>query len=176
MNIEQAYERVNAVKPTTEVKPMTFAEATAAVRKMYRHLTGRLFPYGFNETSGNRNTWIRGAIFVINVGRGWSDLIHSFSHWYHRANFPGDRPHSKRHARIEAKLRRWAVARGWMAGVLARPEVVVVPPTKSEERAKLIERRRAQIARLDRKIKALTTRRRTAARSLGALERAAAKE
>lgn len=175
MNIEQAYERVNAVKPPEAVTPLTLEEATAAVRKMYRHLTGNVFPYTVVETSGNRVTWLHGREFRVNVGRGWSDLVHLFSHWYHRSNYPGDRPHSKRHARIEAKLRRLAVARGWMAGALSRPEVVVTPPTKAEERAKLIERRRAQVARLERKIKALTTRLRTARRSLGALERAAAK-
>lgn len=171
MNLTQAYERVNEIKPP-EVKAMTFEEASAAVRKMYRHMTGKLFPYTIVETSGNRNTWLYGSEFRVNVGKGWTDLVHMFSHWYHRHFFASDRPHSKRHARIERKLRKWAVSRGWMSGALHKEKASPAPVSRSEERAKLIERRRAQVARLERKIKALTTRLRKAKRSLGALERA----
>lgn len=170
MNIDDAYEKVNAVAPTVEALPLTLPEAQRAVRKMYRHLRGRKFPYRIEETSGNRFTWLQGGEFRVNCQKGWTDLIHLFSHWYHR-NQVGGRPHSKTHARIERKLRKWAIERGWMNGSLKAKEKAEVPQTKSAARAELIERRRDQVARLERKIKTLSTRLRTARRSLSALER-----
>jgi len=132
LNIEQAYERTNAVKPEGTVTPLTFEEAEKAIRKMFRHLKGRRFPYRIVETSGNRYTWLRGSEFRVNVGNGWSDLIHLFSHWFHR-EYVGGRPHSKKHARLEKNLRKWAVARGWFNGSLKpkpkepKPEPVAAP-------------------------------------------------
>lgn len=174
MNIEQTYATVNAVKPEAAVTTLTFPEAAKAVRKMYRHLKGIPFKYPIVETSGNRYTWMMYGAFRINVEKGWDDLIHLFSHWYYRRNIGGS-PHSKVHARLERKLRKWAVSKGWMNGALLKPEVEEVEPTKDEVRSELIERRMKQVARLERKIKALTTRMKKAKRSLAALERNQAK-
>jgi len=175
MTIDQAYQKVNAVAPGGPVSPLTLPEAAKAVRKMYRHLTGRKFPYAITETSGNRYTWLRGTTFRVNCEKGWTDLIHLFSHWYHRTT-NGGRPHSKSHARIERKLRAWAIERGWLDGALKAEAKVERPASKSEARAERIERRRAQVARLERKLKALSTRLKTARRSLRALERHAMKQ
>lgn len=79
-------------------------------------------------------------------------------------------------------------ARGWTQGKLeaelqARADRSAAAAAAREakeaavdKRAVLIERRREQVTRLERKIKALTTRLKTAKRSLAALERAAAKK
>jgi hypothetical protein len=175
VNIAQAYEKVNLIKPVDPVTPLTLDEATRAVRKMYRHLSGHKFPYRITETSGNRYTWLRGSEFRVNVEKGWGDLIHLFSHWYYTEKI-GGRPHSKVHARIERKLRAWAIKNGWMNGALKKAELPPIPPPLiADIRAKKIEKRQRQIKGLERKIKALTTRLKRAKRSLGALERYAAK-
>ncbi len=174
MNIAQAYDKVNAIQQVAPVQTLTFGEAEKAVRKMYRHLTGNKFPLPCVETSGNRVTWTHQGTYRINAGNGWIDLLHLFSHWYFRRTNGEDRPHSKKHARLEVKLRKYAIKHGWLTGSLRRHEKPEAPAsTKDEARAKLIERRRAQVIRLERKIKALTTRMKKAKRSLGALERAA---
>jgi hypothetical protein len=171
MNIEQAYEKVNAVLTAdVPVSTLTLSEAQKAVRKMYRHLQGKKFPYRIVETSGNRYTWLYGVSFRVNCGRGWKDLIHLFSHWYHRT-VVGGRPHSKKHARLEKNLLKWAFKHGWFGGALKKPEKQLCQESPQQDRARLIELRRAQVARLERKIKCLTTRMQKAKRSLAALER-----
>jgi hypothetical protein len=75
-------------------------------------------------------------------------------------------------------------ARGWMDGnrdqllaeLSARRERTQAVAAAKDPRAELIARRQEQVKRLDRKIKSLTTRRRTAARSLAALQRALTKK
>ncbi len=175
MNIAQAYERVNQESPTAPVTTLTLEEAAKAVRKMFRHLSGKPFTYPVVETTGNRYTWMRHGEFRVNVSKGWEDLVHLFSHWYY-ARYIGGRPHSKVHARLERKLRKWAIGKGWMAGALRVEEPATPAPSKDESRNEKIVRRTNQIARLERKIRALTTRLKTARRSLSALERHSRKE
>lgn len=123
MTIAEAYEKANVVKPEHTITPLTFEEAKKAVKKMWRHLTGETFHLPIVETSGNRYTWPHSGTFRVNCEKGWDDLIHLFSHWYYQKTNHG-RPHSKKHARIEKNLRKWAVKLGWMNGSLKKEEAV----------------------------------------------------
>lgn len=172
------YERVNAVWPP-EVPPLTDKEAVRALKRLYRFATGRKLTDRIEVTSGHRYTWRRYGVWYVNPEghhgwSGWKSLVHDLAHYLHgRVLNPDERPHSRRHARLELKLAKEVIRRGWLEGKLktAPPKLRLVTP--ESERARRIELRVAQIARLERKIKALSTRLRTAKRSLAALARAA---
>jgi len=157
MTIDEAYEKANAVKPEGIVTPLTFSEAEKAVRKMFRHLQGKKFPYKIVETSGNRYTWLQGGEFRVNCEKGWDDLIHLFSHWYHR-NWIGGKPHNKKHARLEKNLRKWAVSKSWFNGSLKREEAefdaVVVKALTIQDRA---EKAKKMMAKWETKVKRAKT-------------------
>lgn len=173
--IAQWYERVNAAWPD-QVPPLTDAEAVRAARRLYRFAMKRPCPYPVEVTSGNRYTYARSGVLYVNPqGRrraGWRDFVHELSHYMHRRLYPGERPHSRTHARLEMKLAKEVIRRGWLGGAL-KPAPKPAPVPKPDDR---IERRQAQVARLERKIKALTTRLQKARRSLAALERAKSKK
>lgn len=178
VTISTWYERVNGAWPD-EVPPLTGDEAVRALKRLYRFATGRKLDREVQITSGNRYTWARYGVWYVNPeghhGRsGWPSLVHDLAHYLHMKVFsPGERPHTRTHARLELKLAKEVVRRGWLEGRLksAPPKLRIVTPEMARE--KKIETRRAQVARLERKIKALSTRLKTAKRSLAALERAA---
>jgi len=143
----------------------TFPEAVRATKKLHRFVRRQKCHWDFEETSGNRYTWVRGNTCFINVDKGWGDFIHLLSHYLHRAS-TGEN-HSKDHARLELRMRKEVLRRGWLDGRLKDKGRVKVPPSPIDK----IQKRRDQIIRLERKIKGLTTRLKTAKRSLSALER-----
>lgn len=112
------YRRVNQAVLTSA--PPTEKEALNAVRRLYRFITKSKWRGRMQITSGRRYTWPRGAIFFVNPNRtngcgGWHDLLHDLSHflhWYRWGN--KKRPHCREHARLELKLRKEAVRRGWI--------------------------------------------------------------
>lgn len=179
VTIAEWYERVNAAWPA-EVPPLTDKEAVRALKRLYRFATGREILNRIEVTSGNRYTWPRDGVWYVNPDghhgwSGWKSLVHDLAHYLHgRVLNPEERPHSRAHARLELKLAKEVARRGWLDGSLkpATPKLRLVTPESERERK--IERRRAQVARLERKIKALTTRLRRAKRSLAGLERARA--
>lgn len=127
---------------------LTAPEAIRAARRLYRWALGSTFRGNVAITTGNRSNDIRwdGNVLTIfvNPSRGWDNFAHELSHdfWY-RAN-PGERPHSKHHARFEAKLVREIIRRGWLDGKLRDKPAPAIAPDDAK-RAK----QRAELARID---------------------------
>lgn len=116
------YQRVNAAWPE-DVSIPTAEEAVRAVRKLYRFVKGHKLGLPIQITSGNRYTYAHGGMLYVNPncrGRGWRELVHDLSHWLHQET--GDKPHAKSHARLELRLAKEVVKRGWLAGTLKTPE------------------------------------------------------
>jgi hypothetical protein len=139
------------------LRPVLSAEESVkAARKLYRHAMGKAWPGKWAVVSGNRHSYPRRGIFNVNPDRRWGErglraIIHSISHYCHRRLHPGDKPHSIRQLRLEAKLTRFAVAR-WGAG--APPKIEVEPAAKIEAVVKpkpdvVVQRYQRMVARRD---------------------------
>lgn len=169
------YGRVNSAWPEP-VPQLTGQEATRALKRLYRFATGRKLDKPVEVTSGNRYSWPRYGVWYVNPEGhhrgGWRDLVHDLSHFLSSRELnPDSRPHSREHARLELKLVKEVLRRGWLDGSLKPKPPTLRVVTPETERELKIERRRKQVARLERRIKSLTTRLKTARRSLSALER-----
>jgi len=115
MNRRDWYERVNAAWPA-QVPALTAAEATKAVRRLLRFCKVARLPVKI--TSGNRHNWVHGGAFHINLDKGWRELVHSVGHWAYFRRGTDPTPHNKSHARLELRLVRQVVKRGWLDGRL----------------------------------------------------------
>jgi hypothetical protein len=105
-------------------------------------------------------TWtypVKWGTFYVNPNRrygekGLRDIIHLISHHCHRRLHPGDKPHSIRQLRLEAKLTKFAVAR-WGKDA-PKPEAKAAPAAVvAEVKAKpdkVVQRYRRMVARRDR--------------------------
>lgn len=142
------YNRVNAAWPE-QLPELAPAEALAAARKLYRFVRGRSFDGAYKLTSGRRYTAIRRKVFYVNPtghtgGRrgGWEALVHDMSHILLPIN------HGGRHARLELRMIKEVVKRGWLGGVL-KP----VAHAAASVDTRLIKRQRieARIANWERK-------------------------
>lgn len=139
----------NGAKPI-----LSEAESLLAARKLYRHAMGKAWPHKWATTSGNRYTWPKGRTFYVNPERkrygrypvenvGLRDIIHLIAHYCHRRLHPGDKPHSIRQLRLEARLTKFAISRGWANG-LGIPEKA---PAEKPKIDKIVQRYRAMVNR-----------------------------
>jgi hypothetical protein len=119
------YERVNALWPEGGLPPLTDQEAISAAKRLYRLGMGQAFKGEFRITTGNRNTWIRNRVFVVNPSKGWHNLVHSISHLSHYRKHPGKSGHHWTHAEYERKMIEAVVSKGWLNGSLRREQPVV---------------------------------------------------
>lgn len=125
------YTRVNTTWPK-EVPPLTGEEATRAVRKLWRKFRKVKCMLPIVVTSGNRYTWVYNGQVRVNAEAGWKALVHNLSHYFHRRRQTGVEedarvgPHHKTHARLELRMIREVVKRGWLRGKLRS---VPKPPT-----------------------------------------------
>jgi hypothetical protein len=176
MNRQDWYERVNAAWPAGPLPKLTMEEAVKACRRLFR-FCGVTVPH-IQPTSGNRHNWGRYGTFYVNVDKGWHALVHGVSHWAHYLRTRGTdvAPHDKSHARLELRLVRQVVKRGWLAGRLKRqPKPEAPPPAPADVRSRKLEHARAMLAKADTRLKRATTIRRKWARKVAGLERAAQK-
>lgn len=138
-------------------------ESLLAAKKLYRHAMGKAWPRKWELTSGRRYTWPRSGVFYVNPDRrgfgtrGLRDIVHLISHWCHRRLHPGDKPHSIRQLRLEAKLTKFALDRRWHEGALRKepkPEPTKTETTKpdrvQQRYRKIVVRRDKWLAALDR--------------------------
>jgi len=142
-------------------------ESLVAARKLYRHAFGKAFPGEVKLTTGNRYTWVRRGVLSVNPDkreghtRGLRSIIHDLSHFAHSRLNPRDAPHSIRQARLEAKLAKFALERGWHEGGLAKPKPEPIqssdkigqlpePPPAKAKPDRVAERYRKMVARRDR--------------------------
>lgn len=143
------YERVNAAWGEGPIpRPaLTAQEAVSAFKRLYRFVHGRKYDGKIVVTSGNRYTWRRYRVvgkgpdrrfvpvMLVNPDKGWHNLIHDLSHLWVRG------AHGAEHARMERRLIREVVRRGWLAGKLKREPKVVPPRDLVAERRKRLEAR-----------------------------------
>ena len=158
--------------------PITQEIAWKVINKSKRFLWGRRYTKISKDrviiTSGRNHTYCDGYSWRVNPDRSWShggvwqQLCHAISHFYSDRML--ERGHSKKHARLELKLAKMMIRRGWMYGTLEREAKPIHVPTADEARSKKIELRKSQIVRLERKAKRLSTMLKKAKRSLRMLE------
>jgi hypothetical protein len=125
---ERRYARINDLWPET-VPPLTEQEAVSAAKRLYRLGVGRAFKGKFKIVTGNRRTWIRGGVFVLNPSKGWKSLVHTISHLTHYKTHPGKTGHHWTHIGFERKLTEAVLKKGWLDGNLRRDE-----PAKPDQR------------------------------------------
>ena len=141
------YRRVNDCWPP-EVPELTADEAVRAAKKLYRFVRKRSFRGEVRLTSGNRYTAIRRGVLYINPNDGWRSFVHLLSHALHWG------PHSGEHARLERRMIRVVIDRGWLHGKLkSQPKLVQVQDPRVEREA----RARQGLQRWERKLKLATT-------------------
>lgn len=130
--------------------PVLSPEASVkAAKRLYRKAMGQPWRGGTRITSGNRRTWVRNGVLVVNPNQqefnghgGLREIIHMMSHLCHRRLHPRDAPHSRRQAVLEGKLVTYAINSGWLKpGALEpRPKQVAqessapVKPDKVQQR------------------------------------------
>jgi hypothetical protein len=153
LTIAKAYERVNETWPAS-VPPMTADEAVRAAKRLYRFAMHETWTGPVHVTSGVRYStldWRAGKTggfdltLIVNPEHGWKKAIHTLSHaFYYRAN-PGEKPHSKDHARLERQMIAEVVRRGWLEGKLRSKSKPEPEPSK-------LDRKESALAKLDLRI------------------------
>lgn len=153
------YERTESTWPEV-LPPLSGEEAIRAARKLYRFVRGKKLPTPCVETHGRRYSGFgiqrslgtfgepRRRVLLVNAERGWKNLVHELSHQFGGA-------HSKEHARLEARMIREVLKRGWLDGRLKSepaPE-----PTAGDRDMKRLEQIDAGIQRWERKAKRAET-------------------
>lgn len=166
------------------IPPMRPDEAVLAVQRLLRSEGVDAGRFEWKVASGRRYTWARGREFSVNPERGWQATVHLVSHWICRRRLPDERPHSRRHATIEARMIRVVIERGWLDGSLRqeideRVEKKVTRAMAQRMREASTEARlskvRARIKKWETRLKLATTKlRKLKARERG-LVRSAAK-
>lgn len=170
VTIKEWYQRVNAVYPDPLPAAPTAEEAVRAARKLYRFGTGRAWTGRVHVTSGRRFTWVYGSTLNVNPDRrrgdgetGWKALIHDMSHYIHRTMTTGFRPHSGEHARLEIRMVKEAIKRGWFGGALTPAEV---PATPALDAGTILHRKLALVDAAIKRWETKAKRARTALRKL----------
>lgn len=148
VTIAEWYRRVNAAWPA-DVPKLSEREAIRAARRLYRFEFGKPWPEEHVlVSSGNRRVWIRRGFLVVNPDLGWKDLVHDLSHLFHYRRLPDVRPHGPDHARLELRLIKEVVRRGWLSGALRDPAPTPPPPPE----VAALRARQARVASLDARI------------------------
>jgi len=135
---------VNALWPK-DVPPLTGDEALRAFRKLFRFAFHRMPWHPVRLTSGNRRTGRHGEAWLVNPEGGWRHLVHVLSHYAERSG------HNGKHARMEMRMIKEVLKRGWLNGTL-KPAPKQPPPVIDQ---KMLRRNRALAAvqRWERKLK-----------------------
>lgn len=140
------YRRANACWPA-QVPDLTAEEAERAARRLYRFVTRRTWTGRVKVSSGNRYTKIWSSTIVVNPDRGWRSLVHQMSH--RLEGYAGTRGHNAKHARLEMRMIKEVVRRGWLDGKLkAAPKA---PKPQPDVRALRKARTEAAIGRWEAK-------------------------
>jgi hypothetical protein len=160
------YERVNAAWPAT-LPALTADEAIRAARRLYRFVRRRTFDGQVKTTSGNRYSYIRNGVLYVNPDRGWHDLVHDLSHYFH-ARLSDAKPHASDHARLELRMAKEVVRRGWLDGTLKTPARAPRAKPSADDV------RRQKYARILARAKAWESKRKRAETALKKLRRQAA--
>lgn len=164
--------------PEIAAATVPFPVACVLIKRLARENAVSIL--SIEPTSGRRRSvWYpQSRTIKLNVAPngtvGVRTAIHEFAHALDGKLRPNSaRWHDSTFMSIVLDYCRIVQARGLHLSIAAEYAARPAEPDQSEaRRAKKIETRKIQIARLERRLKTLTTRLRTARRSLGALERA----
>lgn len=158
------YRRVNAEWPA-KLPDLTPDEAFRAARRLYRFVTGKTWAGPVKLTNGNRANDIRRGVMFVSVTprydrHPWDNLVHEFSH--RLAGHAGvDASHGSEHARLERRMVKEVVDRGWLDGAL---KTEASPKPTREER--ISDERATRLARIDVRIQGWERRAKRAATAL----------
>ena len=178
--VRAAYAEIDVQKGRAPAWPevipdLTGDEAVKAAKRLWRFSLGETFEGPVTITSGNRVTWTYRPRYAsqialrVNPDKGWRELVHDLSHlFWSRAN-PGERPHSKAHARFEAKLVREVLRRGWLEGKLKAQE----PAEAARSAPTLDDKRREKLARLQARLEAWEKKQQRAERAIAKIAKQA---
>lgn len=138
------YTRVNNTWPSEVPKPSP-EEAIKGAKKLYRFAFGRTFTGTARITTGNRYTWVRKGVLSVNAANGWDGeqgIVHLLSHYAHRRVHPGIKPHTGTHARLEIRMIKEVLKRGWLGGTLQQRETPTKPQVdpKKEKHERILVR------------------------------------
>jgi hypothetical protein len=163
------YARVNDAWPKP-LPELTEYEAIRAARRLWRWALGSE-PPEIQITSGNRYTWTRRGVLMVNPSAGWDRFVHDLSHlFWRRANRVEHdlKPHEKGHARFELRMRKEVLRRGWLDGKLKPAPKPPKDPKLVRYEAVIasIERWRAKLRRAQNALRKLQTRERYYQRTL----------
>lgn len=162
VTIREWYEQVNAAWPA-HVPPMTPKGAVNAAKRLYRFATGKKLGWAVKVTSGNRHTWGRNwsGVLRVNPTKGWREFVHDFSHWLDRVVLHRRaKPHARDHAKLELRLVREVVKRGWLnpePAAAPQPKPEPVPPSPDQRKAAKLAHATKMLARAERRLKLATT-------------------
>lgn len=148
-SVSNLYDRlVNSRWPEPCPAP-TPEEAMRGAKRLYRVAMGRPWRGKVKLVSGNRHTWIKGGVLLVNPARddtpqwareyrrkrgfepscytGWQEIVHSISHYCHHRLHPDARSHNDKQAYLERDLTKYVIEHGWLNGRL-KPKTVDKPP------------------------------------------------
>lgn len=141
-------------------------DSVAAAKRLYRQAMGHPWRGEVRLTSGNRYTWVRRGVLMVNPdkperhSRGLRSMIHDISHYAHARLNPRDAPHSRRQAQLEGRLVTYAINAGWGDGQVrklgpapqpkAEPEPAPKPDKVQLRYARMVARRDKWAAELER--------------------------
>lgn len=132
VNIRQWYDRANAVWPAV-IPELTPDEALRAARRLWRFATGKTWRGPVERVASSRwYTWVRRGVLYVNHNKvefvpghgmvgGWRTFVHDLGHcvdFRTGKRRQAGRPHSKQHARLEARIAKEVIRRGWLDGRL----------------------------------------------------------
>ena len=123
-------------------REVDFNTAKILLKALWKKETRSKFPYkAFKKVSGNRSTWVRrvggGKTTVfINCERGWSNIVHNWSHWIDYCENPRLRPHSVEHSLIELRCTKHFFEKGY----LEKSETAIEQPKVKKRINKVAQR------------------------------------
>jgi hypothetical protein len=158
-------ERWDGVQPVLSPE-----DSIKATLRLFRQAMGRPWTGKVRLATGNRRTWVRSGVLVVNPDEssrgsqgGLREIIHSIAHYAHYRLHPSEAPHSRRQLLLESRLVTYAIKSGFAEGRVRRlgpaPQPKAAPEPKPpvdkvvQKHARMVKRRdtyRAQVERLTR--------------------------
>ena len=73
------------------------------IKEIWKEVLEKDFPYPIQQVTGDRRTWIRSGVFVVNCDKGWQNINHAIGHLMSYRKYPKKRPHCAENAWLEVR-------------------------------------------------------------------------
>tara|TARA_R100001244_G_scaffold2070_2_gene3274 strand:+ start:116 stop:511 length:396 start_codon:yes stop_codon:yes gene_type:complete len=83
--------------------PADIKLAKRFIKEIWKEVLEKDFPYPIQQVTGDRRTWIRSGVFVVNCDKGWQNINHAIGHLMAYRKYPKKRPHSAENAWLEVR-------------------------------------------------------------------------